>query len=63
MRMISWCDPNENGEPEYHCITEEEAVELMEQVAEQMGKPYNSYEEALWDFIVVNWAEVSDDGF
>jgi accessory colonization factor AcfC len=61
-RWVTWVDISDTG-PAEHTATDEEVIGIMREVGVKMGKPYNSDEEAFWDFVVVHWADIhTDDG-
>ena len=54
--MIVWNEPDENGQNKVFKISKEEAIEIQKASAKRFGIAYESDEQALSDFIIVNWA-------
>lgn len=57
MKYLQYIEPDENNNVRVVRYTVEEAVKFMEQCAAQHNYVYNNADEAINDFIAVNWAE------
>ena len=53
--MICYVEPDENENPVEICMTEEQAIEYQKQQASNMSYEYENDQQALDDFIAVNW--------
>jgi hypothetical protein len=53
--MICYVEPDENENPIEICVTEEQAIEYQKQQANNMDYEYENDQQALDDFIAVNW--------
>ena len=53
--MICYVEPDENENPVEICMTEEQAIEYQKQQASSMDYEYENDQQALDDFIAVNW--------
>jgi hypothetical protein len=58
--MICYVEPDENENHVEICMSEEQAIEYQKQKASNMSYEYESDQQALDDFIAVNWAYRKD---
>lgn len=56
MKILEYIEPGENDEPVVVRLSQEDAIRSMKELRARQGYVYASDEEALQDFLVVNWA-------
>lgn len=56
MRYLVWCYPEEDGSAGEVKVTEAEAIKLQREHARKYGFEYKTDQDALDDYICVNWA-------
>lgn len=56
MTHVYWIEPDENELPIMKMLSREAAIFRQKEVASMMGFTYSDDEEALLDFVTVNWA-------
>ena len=62
-RWVEWIEPfGPNSEPVYMAVPEATAIAVMKDIANRHYPPsfYRTDEDALQDFVVVNWAEIKE---
>lgn len=63
MIWIEWVEPFVESDPVYLRVSRETAIKYAKDGAAKHGHTYATDEDALMDFIIVNWArETPDDG-
>lgn len=61
MTWIEWVEPfNPDGDPVYMRVEKHVAIKQQRLAAEKKNHIYASDEQALSDFIAVNWATITD---
>ena len=60
MRYLEYCEPYEDGTNVIR-VTVEEAIKRIKETANHRGYTYSNDEDALQDFIAVNWASYEDE--
>jgi hypothetical protein len=61
MRYLRYSEPDADGKQKIVRISVEDAIKRAKLVAEYLNYTYVSDEEALQDFIAVNWASYEDE--
>lgn len=54
--LIEWVEPSEDNQPITFTCSEKEAIDRQRSIAASRGFTYESDDDALQDFMVVNWA-------
>lgn len=60
MRYLRYSEPDMDGKQKIIRVSVEQAVKQAKYIAERLNYIYESDEEALQDFIAVNWASYED---
>jgi hypothetical protein len=60
MRYLEYCEPYEDSNKVIR-VTAEEAIKRAKETANHRGYTYSNDEDALQDFIAVNWASWVDE--
>jgi histidinol dehydrogenase len=56
MKYLQYIEPDEHDNVKVIRVTVEQAIEFMNQIAAEHGHVYDNADEAVNDFIAVNWA-------
>lgn len=54
MKMISYCQPGENGEDQIVCLSEQEAIKIHRELHPELANERD--EDVLEDFMIIHWA-------
>lgn len=60
MKIVKWVEPDENENPIQLSCSTEEAIRRQKTAGLKAGYEYPSDEQALEDFVAVNWAHIEE---